>query len=110
MGSGVGNIEPAGLQRSALRAVDLEQLAALLRGFDLARLARGDVVVEDIKPFVVGEEQRGLAAGVRRREGAAAATGIRRRRRQVPEREPGESGARADQQRLLELGQRKSVV
>src|SRR6185312_362692 len=101
-----GNVEPAAFERSPLRAVDREQLAALLHGFDLAHLAGRDVVVEDIKPLVVGEEQRGVAAGARGREGAAAARGIGRRRRQVPERESGKAGAGADQQRLLEFGQR----
>src|SRR5262245_59722074 len=65
-----------------------------------------------MKPFVVGQEQRGVAAGPRGRKGASAAVRVRDgcRRRQVPEREPGESGARADEQRLLEFGQRDGRV
>src|ERR1700704_5335881 len=53
----------------------------------------------------VGQEKRRVAARPRRRECAAAAATGRRRRRQIPERQSGESGARADQQRFLDLAQ-----
>ena len=73
-----------------LRAVGFEELDALVRGLDLAELVRRDVGIEDIEPFIVGEEQRRVAAGSRRRECAAAATKVerRRRRRQIPECKP----------------------
>jgi hypothetical protein len=70
---------------------------------DLAQLARRDVGIEDIEPFIVGEEKRRVAARPRRRECATAAATVGRRRRQIPERQSGESGARADQQRFLNL-------
>jgi hypothetical protein len=67
-----GNVEPTGHKRAALGTVNIEELAALLPRFDLTQLAGRDLVVEDIKPFVVGQEQRGMAAGPCRRKGAAA--------------------------------------
>ncbi len=105
-----GNVEPGGLQRPTLGAVDIEELAALLPGFDLAQLAGRDLVVEDIEPFVVGPEQRGVAPRPCRREGTSIQGNVRGRRRQIPEREPGESGTRTDQQGFLELGQRDGRV
>ena len=66
-----GNVEPTWLTRPTLGTVDVQELAALLPGFDLAQLAGGDLVFDDIKPFVVGQEQRGVAAGLCRREGTA---------------------------------------
>src|SRR5882672_4896184 len=100
-----GNIEPATAKLPTLRAVRFEELGALVRCLDLAQLARRDVGIEDVEPFIVGEEQRRVAAWPRRRECAAAAATVRRRRRQIPERQSGESGARADQQRFLDLTQ-----
>src|SRR6516162_4158681 len=102
-----GNVEPGTAKLPTLRAVGFEELGALVRGLDLAQLVRRDVGIEDVEPFIVGEEQRRVAAGPRRRECAAAATKIerRRRRRQIPERKSGEPGARADQQRFLDLAQ-----
>jgi hypothetical protein len=46
-----GNVEPTGLKRPTLGPIDVEELAALLSGFDLAQLAGSDLVVEDVKPF-----------------------------------------------------------
>ena len=99
------NVQPATAKLPTLRSVGFEDLGALVRGLDLAQLARRDVGIEDIERFIVGKEQRGVAAGPRRRECAAAATKVERRRRcrQIPERKSGESGARADQQRFLDL-------
>src|SRR5215467_15628046 len=94
----------------ALRAVGFEKLGALVGALDLAQLARRDVGIEDIEAFVVGEEQRGVAAGPCRWECAAAAAAIQRGRGQIPEGESGESSARADQQRFLQLAQRDRRV
>ena len=99
------DVEPSPAELPTLRAVHFKDLGALVRGLDLAQLARRDVGIEDIKPFIVGEEKRRLAARPRRRECAAAAATVRRRRRQIPERQSGKSGARADQQRFLDLAQ-----
>jgi hypothetical protein len=79
------DVEPATAQRSTLCAVCFEGFATLVRRLDLAQLARRDVGIKDIESFVVGEEQRGVAAGPRRWECAAAAATIRRGRRQIPE-------------------------
>src|SRR5262249_56155983 len=98
-GYGAGNVEAATAKLSTLRAVRFEELGALVGGLDLAQLARRDVGIEHIEPFIVGEEQRRVAPRSRRRECAAAAATVRRRRRQIPERQSGESSARADQQR-----------
>jgi len=103
-----GNIEPASAELSASQAVGRKDFLALLQRFDLAQLARRDVGIKDIKAFVVGSEQRGVAAGPCRWECAAAAATIGRRQRrrgQIPEGESGESCARADQQRFLEFAQ-----
>src|SRR6516165_2935405 len=105
-----GNVEPTWLKRPTLGTVDVEELAALLPGFDLAQLAGGDLVFDEIKPVVVGQEQRGVAAGPCRREGTATSARVRCGRRQIPERKSSESGARTDQQRFLELGQRDGRV
>ena len=106
----MGNVEPTGLECPTLGAVDVGELAALLPGFDLAQLAGRDLVVEDIESLVVGPEQRGVAARSCRREGAAALARVRCRRRQIPEREPSESGAGADQYRFLKFGERNGRV
>jgi hypothetical protein len=50
------NVEPATAELPALRAVRFEELGALVRGPDLAQLAGRDIVIEDIEPFIVGEE------------------------------------------------------
>ena len=99
------NVEPAGAELPTLHAVRIEELGALVRGLDLSQLARRDLVIEDIQPFIVSEEKRRLAARSRRRECAAAAVTVGRRRRQIPGRESGEPGARADQQGFLDLAQ-----
>src|SRR5262249_43604939 len=101
------DVEAATAQQTTLCAVCFEELATLIRCLDLAQLARRDIGIKDIEAFVVGEEQRGVAAGPCRWECAAAAptAAIQRGRGQVPEGESGESSARADQQRFLQLAQ-----
>src|SRR5215831_21418754 len=96
------DVEPATAQLAAPRPVCFEELPALVRRLDLAQLARRDVGIKDIETFVVGEEQRGVAAGPCRWECAAAAATIQWGRGQIPEGESGESSARADQQRFLQ--------
>jgi len=51
------NVEPATAELPTLRAVRFEELGALVRGLDLAQLARRDVGIEDIESFIVGEFQ-----------------------------------------------------
>ena len=97
------DVEPAAAQQTTLGAVRFEELAALVRRLDLTQLARRDVGIKDIEACVVGEEQRGVAAGQCRWEGAAAVAAIERGRGQIPEGQSGESSARADQQRFLDL-------
>jgi hypothetical protein len=58
---------------SRLYAVCFEKFAALVWRLDLAKLARCAVGIENIEPLVVGQEQRGVAAGSRCRKCAAAA-------------------------------------
>jgi len=99
------NVEPAAAKLPTPRAVRFEELGALVRGLDLAQLACRDVGIDDIEPFIVGEEKRRMAARPCRRECAAAAAAVGRRRRQIPERQSREPGARADQQRFLNLAQ-----
>src|SRR5262249_48633836 len=71
--AGAGEADGAGEGGPPLGAVGLDELATLVRGLDLAQLAGRDIAIEDIEAVVVGEEQRGTAAGPRRREGTAAA-------------------------------------
>ena len=99
------NVEPAAAKLPALRAVRFEELDALVHGLDFEQLARRDAGIENIEPIIVGEEKRRLAAGPRRRKGAAAAAAVRSRRRQVPQRQSREPGARTDQQGFLDLAQ-----
>ena len=103
-----GNVEPIGLKHPTLCPIDVEELAALLLVSDLAQLAGSDLVVEDVKPFVVGQEQRGMLppAAVSSRKVRPLPARVRCRRRQIPEREPSGSSARAGQQRFLEFAQR----
>ena len=111
-----GNREPALPQRPALGAVDVQELAAVRRGFNLAQPCRLDLVVEHVESVVIGPEQRGMAAGPRGRESAPAHARLRLRLRvmcrgrQIPECEPGESGAGAEQHRFLEFAQRHRRV
>src|ERR1700755_2371811 len=106
-----GNVEPPLAKRPAPRAVDVEQFAAVLRGFDLAQPCRLDLVVEHMESVVIGPEQRGMAAGARGRESAPAHARLRVRvsvmcrGRQIPEGEAGKSGAGAKQQRFLQFAQ-----
>src|SRR5262249_20642304 len=100
------DVEPAMAQWPTLCAVGFEELATVGRRLNLAQLAPRDVGIKDIEPFVVGKEQRGVAARPCRWECAAAATTMGRGRRQTPEGESGEPSARADQQRFLQLAQR----
>jgi hypothetical protein len=106
----VRDVQSAVAQLPALRAVCFEKLAALVRRLDLAKLIRRGVGIENIEPFVVGQEKRGAAAGSRRRKRATAAPSGGRRSRQIPESEAGKSGAGADEQRFLQLAQRHRSV
>src|SRR5581483_7169472 len=105
------NVEPAPAERPALRAVDVQELAALIRGFNLAQPCRLDLVVKHIESVVVGPEQRGMAAGPRGRESAPAharlkvRVSVMCRGRQIPECKAGKSGAGPEQQRFLKLAQ-----
>jgi hypothetical protein len=83
----VRDVQSAVAQLPALRAVCFEKLAALVRRLDLAKLIRRGVGIENIEPFVVGQEKRGAAAGSRRRKRATAAPSGGRRSRQIPESE-----------------------
>jgi hypothetical protein len=99
--------QPAIGQLLAVLAVEREDALPLVPRLDLGELARRRIGrVDDVDAAIVGEEQRGAAPLRGAAEGAAVAAARGGRPDAVPQRNPADPGARADEQRLLELVER----